>query len=206
MYGEHSPLFSGPRGTAFAAVIALHVLAGFAFYSGLGATLLKQLEPPPIDLAPPSARPSVSIDVPKATIATIHVQATDPPTARIETGDAPTQVDLGPAGPPLEMEPPAPMVRVAAHMDAKHPVRIPDDAYPDAAKRNNESGRCTVDVTVASDGRIVAAQVRTGTGFERLDKACVDAVIGQHMAPATEDGKPVQGTASFPITWRLKDK
>jgi TonB family protein len=56
---------------------------------------------------------------------------------------------------------------------------------------------------VAADGRIIAARIQTGTGFDRLDQACLNGVKGQRMLPATEDGKPIESTISIPIHWNL---
>jgi len=90
-------------------------------------------------------------------------------------------------------------------MDPGHPLRIGKDYYPDASVRANEMGRCVVQVTVAADGRIIAAAIQNGSGFDRLDQACLNGVKGQRMLPATEDGKPIEGTVSIPITWNLSD-
>jgi hypothetical protein len=39
-----------------------------------------------------------------------------------------------------------------------------------------------------------------------LDDACLKGVKGQKMGPAMEDGKPVEGTFPFKITWKLTGK
>jgi protein TonB len=91
-------------------------------------------------------------------------------------------------------------------MDPKHPLRIGADYYPDASRRANEMGRCVVRVTVAVDGRITAAVLQSGSGFSRLDQACLNGVRGQRMLPATEDGKPIESTISIPIVWNLSEK
>jgi periplasmic protein TonB len=65
---------------------------------------------------------------------------------------------------------------------------------------------CTVQVTVSSDGRVTAESIQQSSGFPRLDEACLKAVHGQRMTPATESGKPVEKTASLPIRWKLTNK
>jgi protein TonB len=91
-------------------------------------------------------------------------------------------------------------------MDPKHPLKIGEEYYPDASKRANEEGRCTVQVTVAADGRITNESIQTSSGFPRLDDACLKGVHGQRVIPATEDGKPVEKTVSIPIVWKLTGK
>ena len=90
-------------------------------------------------------------------------------------------------------------------MDPKHPLKVGKDYYPDASVRANEMGRCVVQVTVAADGRIIASAIQTRSGFDRLDQACLNAVRGQRMLPATEGGKPIESTASIPILWNLSE-
>jgi TonB family protein len=89
--------------------------------------------------------------------------------------------------------------------DPRHPLRVGNDFYPDASRRAGETGRCRVQVTVAADGRIVASLLEQRTGFERLDKACLDAVKRQRMNPAIEGGKAVESRVSIPIYCRLAE-
>ena len=91
-------------------------------------------------------------------------------------------------------------------MDPKHPLRIGEAYYPDASRRANEMGRCLVRVTVASDGRIIAAAIQSSTGFDRLDQACLNAVRGQRMLPATEGRKTIDSSILIPIVWNLSDR
>jgi protein TonB len=90
-------------------------------------------------------------------------------------------------------------------MDPKHPFNIGEDYYPDASKRANEEGACTLRMQVAADGKINEATIETSSGFPRLDDACLKAVKGKRMLPATEDGKPVASTALQRIVWKLKN-
>jgi hypothetical protein len=47
---------------------------------------------------------------------------------------------------------------------------------------------------------------RLATGFKRLDLACVNAVRGQRMLPAFEDGKPIESSVAVPVVWNLIEK
>jgi TonB family protein len=60
-----------------------------------------------------------------------------------------------------------------------------------------------VEVTVAADGWVKDAKILQGSGYPRLDKACLDAFAGGRFIPATENGVPVEKTISFPVVWRL---
>jgi len=208
-YQEESSLFSGRKGAALTAVILLHVLFGFAFYSELGARIRTTLDPSPFDLTPLSP-PKATIKPPPVVPLMDHkrifaTQPVFPPLA--PPSDEGVTVEDGPPVPPaiIPQPPPPPSSRVAVRMDPKHPLKIGKDYYPDASVRANETGRCVVQVTVAADGRIIAAAIQTRSGFDRLDQACLNAVRGQRMLPATEGGKPIESTASIPILWNLSE-
>jgi periplasmic protein TonB len=85
-------------------------------------------------------------------------------------------------------------------------LHIGEEWYPDASKRAGEEGRCVVQMTVSADGKISAESIQTTSGFPRLDEACLKAVHGQHMVPATESGKPIEKTIALPISWKLTNK
>jgi protein TonB len=208
MYQE-SPQFSGRKGAALTAVILLHVLFGFAFYSELGARIRTRIDPSPFDLTP-LAPPKTTIKPPAVVPLMDHkrIVATQPdfPLLAPPPDEGVTVEDVPPESPRIiPQAPPPPSSRVPVRMDLKHPLKIGKDYYPDASVRANEMGRCVVQVTVAADGRITAAAIQTRSGFDRLDQACLNAVRGQRMLPATEDGKPIESSASIPILWTLSE-
>jgi len=96
--------------------------------------------------------------------------------------------------------------RTPPRMDPNHPLKIGEEWYPDASRRANEEGRCVVQVTLTVDGHVAAETLQQSSGFPRLDDACLEAVHGQRLLPATENGKPVGVTVSLPINWKLTGK
>jgi periplasmic protein TonB len=206
---EESSIFSGRKGAAFTGVILLHLVFGFAFYSELAAKIGIKLDPSPLNLTPIET-PREIIKPPPA------VPLMNPPRifaaqpelpSSVLPSDRDVTVENAPPAPPniIPQSPPQPSVRVPVRMDPRHPLRIDADYYPDASRRANEMGRCVVQVTVAADGRIIAAIIQTHTGFDRLDQACLNGVKGQRMLPATEDGKPIESTVAIPIVWNLSE-
>ena len=206
-------MFSGRRGAALLVVILLHVIVGYAFYSGLASRLVQTIIPPveiaqidkPKDLdkppPPPPKLEEIKPYVPPPEFVDIQQQAE--PTNAIVTV---TQTVQAPVAAPVQAAPPAPKAGTNIKMDPKHPLKIGEDYYPDASKRANEEGRCTVQVTVAIDGKITSEKIETSSGFPRLDEACLKGVHGQRVIPATEDGKPVERTVSIPIVWKLTNR
>ncbi len=208
-YAE-SPLLSGRKGAALAAVVLLHLGLGFALYSGLGAQIKKALDPAPLNLMP-IERPQEPVrPLPQAPVLKelkLYVATPEVP-APLSQAESELTVEDAPPEPPTMIQPsvPQPRVDVPARLDPKHPLRIGEAYYPDASRRANEMGRCVVEVTVAVDGRITAAVIQSSTGFKRLDLACVNAVRGQRMLPAFEDGKPIESSVAVPIVWNLTDQ
>jgi periplasmic protein TonB len=206
---EEPSLFSGRRGAALLVVILLHVVIVWAFYTGLAGKLYQTVIPPveiaqidkPKDIdkppPPPPKLEEIKPYVPPPEF--VDIQAPQQETTAI------TQVTQQRAPAPVA---PAPVQhsRSAVAMDPKHPLKIGEEYYPDASKRANEEGRCIVQVTVSADGRITNEAIQQSSGFPRLDDACLKGVHGQRMKPATEDGKPVETTASLPIVWKLTNK
>jgi protein TonB len=212
MYKYEEPsMFSGRRGVALLVVILLHVIVGYAFYSGL-AMRLAQTIIPPVEIAqidkpkevdkpppPPPKLEEIKPYVPPPEF--VDIQAPQEQTNAIAVVTQTAQ----PVAAPVAAAP-APKPGTPPRMDPKHPLKIGEDWYPDASKRANEEGRCVVTMTVAADGHVSAESLQTSSGFPRLDEACLKAVHGQRMLPATEEGKPVEKTVSIPISWKLTNK
>jgi protein TonB len=213
MYKYEEPsMFSGRRGLALLAVILLHVIVGWAFYTGL-AKRLAQTIIPPVEIAqidkpkdvdkpppPPPKLEEIKPYVPPPEF--VDIQAPQEQTNAI----AVVTQQVQPAPAPVAAAPPPPKPGTSIKMDPKHPLKIGEEYYPDASKRANEEGRCIVQVTVAADGKITAETIQTSSGFPRLDEACLKGVHGQRVIPATEEGKPVEKTVSIPIVWKLTNK
>jgi protein TonB len=211
MYKYEEPsIFSGKRGAAFIAVIILHIIIVWGFYTGLAGKLVQKIIPP-VEIAqidkpkevdkpppPPPKLEEIKPFVPPPEF--VDIQAPQQETTAITQT---TQVQQAPA--PVAVAPP-PRPGTNIKPDPKHPLKIGEDYYPDASKRANEEGRCIVLMTVAADGRITNESIQTSSGFPRLDEACLKGVHGQRMLPATEDGKPIEKTVSIPIVWKLTNK
>lgn len=183
----------------------------WGFYTGLAGQLVQKIIPP-VEIAqidkpkdvdkpppPPPKLEEVKPYVPPPEF--VDIQAAPPENNAISVV---TQTKAPPPAAPVAAPPPRP--GTAARMDPRHPLKIGDDYYPDASRRAGEQGVCVVDMTVATDGKITAEKIQRSSGFPRLDDACLKAVHGQRLIPATEDGKPVEKTIALPIRWQLTGK
>jgi periplasmic protein TonB len=211
MYKYEQPsMFSGTRGAALIAVIILHIGIVWAFYTGLAGKLVQKIIPP-VEIAqiekpkevdkpppPPPKLEEIKPYVPPPEY--VDIQAPVQETTAITQTTAVQKV----APPPVAAPPPQP--GTPPKQDPKHPLHIGEEWYPDASKRAGEEGRCIVQMTVSADGKMSAESIQTSSGFPRLDEACLKAVHGQRMLPATESGKPVEKTIALPISWKLTNK
>jgi protein TonB len=209
-YDESSSI-AGKRGAALGIVILLHVVVGFGFYTGLTGQILKTLNPSPFAVTqvdPPKEAAKLPPPLPVVDVLRAFVPQPEVPVLNVPSDEQPvvtTGDDLRRDTPPRVNPTQAlvPTVSTDIRVDPKHPLRIGEEYYPDAAKRANEQGKCVVRITVAADGHIGGAAIQSSSGFQRLDEACLNAVRGQRMVPATEDGKPVEKSVTLPIAWKL---
>jgi protein TonB len=211
MYRYEQPsLFSGRRGAALIAVILLHIVIVWGFYSGLAGQLVQKIIPP-VEIA--QIEKPKDIDKPPPPPPKLEeIKPYVPPPEFVDIQAAPPETTAISVVTQEKAPPPAPVVAAVQHtvsnpkMDPKHQFRIGEEYYPDASKRANEEGSCILLMKVAASGQILDATVQTSSGFPRLDDACLKGVKGQKMIPAMEDGKPVEGTFPFKITWKLTGK
>jgi protein TonB len=211
MYRYEQPsLFSGKRGAAFIAVILLHVVIVWGFYTGLAGQLVQKIIPP-VEIA--QIEKPKDVDKPPPPPPKLEeIKPYVPPPEFVDIQAAPPETNAISVVTQQKTPPPAPVVAAVQHnivgakMDPKHPFKIGEEYYPDASKRAGEEGRCIVLAHVAASGNILDAQIQTSSGFPRLDDACLKGVKGQKALPGMEDGKPVEGQFAFAIVWKLTGK
>ena len=67
-------------------------------------------------------------------------------------------------------------------------IRAPRVVYPSLSRRNGESGVVIIAVYYSATGRALRANVLKSSGFERLDRAAHDAVMGSQVTPFRRAG------------------
>ena len=68
--------------------------------------------------------------------------------------------------------------------------------------RLGEQGTVLLTVLVKSDGTASDVEVKSSSGFPRLDRAAIEAVKTWRFNPATVDGKPVDKSYDVPVTFK----
>lgn len=120
----------------------------------------------------------------------------------------PPVVALPDAAPPAAAPVAVPVATTAVPVtppvfDANY-LRNPTPAFPAQSRRMGEQGRVVLRVLVAPAGDAAEVQVRTSSGFERLDHAARDAVRRWKFVPARRGAEPVPAWVLIPISFRLK--
>jgi TonB family protein len=88
-------------------------------------------------------------------------------------------------------------------LDPDHPLNPENPSYSPLVRANKEEGICVISIMVDSAGWIRAVQLVVSSKHPNIDLACLMAGVGGRMRPATMEGKPVVGWATFPIQWHL---
>ena len=81
----------------------------------------------------------------------------------------------------------------------------PRPIYPALSKRLGEQGTVLLRVLITADGKAGAVEIKKSSGFERLDRAAIEAVKQWKFNPATLDGKPIDDWHLVSIPFKLEN-
>lgn len=79
-------------------------------------------------------------------------------------------------------------------------------AYPRLSTRLGEQGKTVLLVELDELGRVVNVNVKTKSGFPRLDEAAINAVKTWRCSPAKRDGVAMRAFALQPFNFILKGR
>ncbi|HEY2445427.1 MAG TPA: energy transducer TonB [Rhizomicrobium sp.] len=79
----------------------------------------------------------------------------------------------------------------------------PQPPYPDSAQAYGEQGTVLVDVYVYTNGRAGKVRVSKSSGFDDLDTAAVEGVLGWRYVPATRDGDTFSDWTTVKVVFQL---
>jgi protein TonB len=212
------------------AVVGLHVVGLWAMQSGLIARVVEIVVPvqvmaemieapqPEIPPAPPppAPKPQPVVNkprpVPKPVPRPVPVPVAEPLPQAVEpaTITAPPpepQVAQAPAAPtPVQTEavaPPAPPKIELPSSDADY-LNNPRPAYPALSRRLGEQGKVVVRVFIDANGTATRAEIRTSSGFERLDQTALQTVQRWRYVPGKRNGVAEAMWFNVPINFVLE--
>jgi protein TonB len=131
--------------------------------------------------------------------------ATPVPSASTPTEAQPAPRAAEPS-PPAEAAPSAPAGPVAfapPRFNADY-LHNPVPAYPSISRRLGEEGRVVLRVFVDADGAPAQVEMRTSSGFPRLDEVALDTVRKWKFVPARQGERAVAAWVLVPISFSLK--
>ena len=155
-------------------------------------------KPEPVKPEPPKPAPRAEPVKAEARPEPVKIDTPPPPVA------APPAPAPAPVAPPAPPAPPAPKTtaRTEVSISASYAAANRKPEYPKMSLRLGEQGTVVLTVMVKSDGSASEVEVKSSSGFARLDRAAADAVKTWHFNPATVDGKAVDKSYEVPITFK----
>lgn len=152
----------------------------------------KVMRPPPL---PQAIREPIPTPAPNAPVGVVEPQPPAPPIPAPPAPPAPT--------PPA---PPAPARLVEVTQGETEYIRPPRVVYPSMSKRSGESGVVIVGVYYNAQGFAKRAEIIKSSGFERLDRAAREAVLGSQVTPFRRAGinEDTQFLLKAPINFVLE--
>ena len=159
----------------------------------------KQEAPRPVAPAAPQVLTSTA-----PVISPAEPVAPPPPVAKAVPAPVSTFV---PAGAPTQQRAvagPQPVL-LSGELSVSCTERTPP-AYPKQSLRLGEQGKTVLLVELDELGRVAGVNVKTSSGFPRLDEAAVNAVKSWHCMPAKRNGIAVRSVALQPFNFALKGR
>lgn len=137
--------------------------------------------------------PTPTKSVTKADTPALTPNSSNTQEAPASTAAAPATAS-GKTGSPSLVEPSA---------DADY-LKNPPPGYPRISRRNGEQGTVIVRVFISTQGTPEKAEVRTSSGFARLDQAALEAVQRWRFVPGRRNGTPEAMWFNIPVRFILE--
>ena len=156
-----------------------------------------ELAPPPPQMAPPAAPPVVA---PVTPLPQPVVAAPEPAAITIPVPPAPVAVSQPVAPPVAEVQE---ITMTAQTLTAVY-LRNPKPSYPGMSRRLGEQGTVFLRVFITAIGNPTRIELKTSSGYPRLDQAAQDAVQRWKFVPAKRGDQAVDAWVVVPIRFSLK--
>ncbi len=169
----------------------------------LTVRLVEQASKPVADSPPVPPKPALRSPATPQRVLAVSAPApesTAAPVFMVAPVSEPVPLAVPPA-PTFVASAPAPIT--AARFDAAY-LNNPKPVYPNASRRLGEEGRVVLRVHVDPDGRPGEIEIRSSSGFPRLDAAAYEAVSRWHFVPARRGDTPIAAWVAVPITFNLE--
>lgn len=213
--------FAPPRGRAakLAVVAAAHIafLAAWWQYAPVRQAARK-VAPILVSLVSEPTPPQIPATVARPTPRVRHVSAPPPLLATATATAAPVELAMAivpiPAPAPIAALEPLPVsmstpsarqqasVATAPSFSAEY-LRNPAPAYPSSARRNGEQGTVLLRVLVNAAGDPERVEIYRSSGFDRLDRAALEAVRQWTFVPGRRGSEAIAAWVNVPLMFSL---
>jgi protein TonB len=179
--------------------------------------VLPEPTPVPVRPAPALAPRQQSIPdkpPPPATPAPVNSATPAAPPANVPATVTPAPEAAAPASTGMAASPPPVTTRAGTAGVASAGVVLPSayaaylhnppPAYPALSRRLAEQGRVMVRVLIGADGVPQKAELQAASGYDRLDRAAMDAVMRWRFVPGRRGDVPEPMWVSVPIVFNLE--
>jgi periplasmic protein TonB len=163
--------------------------------------------PPPQALPPPPKLPRAPKPVAMETPRPPEPPRIAPPPVADALAISPITLPPAPPPPPatpvaeLQIAPEPPPI-IPPRFNADY-LQNPAPVYPALARRMHEQGRVLIRVLVGADGIPEKIELKTSSGFARLDHSALETIRGWKFAPARQGERKIAAWVVVPITFSL---
>lgn len=160
------------------------------------------VKPPPRQTPAPAPAPVVQAPAPLPVPAPVPPPAGESvaaPETVARTSPAPT-----PPAPPAPAPAPAPAPRIELPTSSADYLNNPPPPYPALSKRLGEQGKVVVRVFITATGEATQAEIRTSSGYERLDQTALQTVQRWRYVPGKRNGVAEGMWFNVPIQFVLE--
>jgi protein TonB len=178
-------------------VVAVHVLAIASLLLSPSTTNINNQQSIPMEmvLAPVSNSPAKAQQQPVATKADAAPSRATP---AIHSADA------TPAAAPAQTGQTKGAPAFSLPSSEAHGLNNPKPAYPRQSRRLNEQGQVVIRVFVAEDGSPQQGEIKTSSGFDRLDQEALRTVLRWRFVPGQRLGIPEAMWFNVPVNFVLE--
>ena len=164
------------------------------------AVTMVEVAPPPPPHEEARVAPATKIETP--VVAPPPVVALQPPPSPVIAAPPPPEPAVAPpaAPAPVAVAAPASPGPVAADILADV-LDAPPPRFPAESRRLRESGTVRLRVVVSAGGRVAEVTVAKTSGFDRLDKAAMEAVRRWRFRPRVVAGSAAEAIGFVPVTF-----
>ena len=199
--------------TVVLCVVALHLLAMGALLLSPSTTdidnqqsIAMEMVLAPVSNTPAKAQAAVT---PTAAPTTPNTPAVAAPSSAQATRSADAfassaATNTTPAATPTQTGKPQGAPAFSLPSSEAHGLNNPKPAYPRMSRRLNEQGQVVIRVFVAADGSAQQGEVKTSSGYDRLDQEALRTVLRWKFVPGQRFGAPEAMWFNVPVNFVLE--